>query len=412
MVRSCCGTHGRKAGKTGTPSCVLSTVAGNDPARDGRSQDGRQCHADPQLWSTGGEAQHRRARRRLRSRRPDRLQHQGPGPAPGRSVRAGLLLRRQVRLQHLPRQPDLGAVRGQPARLQREQHPVRRVGRHDRLDDGQEHRPRLHLLRLVGALLARRRRRHRPEGAERARHVGAGLRPRRRHPQRGRLRRLRRRRVPDRHARVELGRHGARVRPRHRRARGRVLRAAGLLPGRRAGRAQPHHQHEPGDAQVEAVRQPGDAGSDGNRRLRRLQRGAEARGLEQLRRRRSLRGRRHLVARHLPAGGQLPHARQLAAVLPGLLHADEDERGAVRPAHVPERVRGRLQRRRQGRHPRPQRERDPHLPLERFAARRRLQRRGAGARARGSSRLATASSSATSTATARTRWPSSTARTG
>ena len=27
MVRSCCGTQGRKAGKTGTPSCVLSTVA-------------------------------------------------------------------------------------------------------------------------------------------------------------------------------------------------------------------------------------------------------------------------------------------------------------------------------------------------------------------------------------------------
>ena len=87
----------------------------------------------------------------------------------------------------------------------------------------------------------------------------------------------------------------------------------------------------------------------------------------------------HLVARHLPPGGQLPDARQLAAVLPGLLHADEDERRAVRPAHVPERLRRRLQRRRQGRHPRPQRERDPHPPLERLAARRRLQRRRAGA---------------------------------
>ena len=259
MVRSCCGTQGRKAGKTGTPSRVLSTVAGNDPARDGRSQDGRQCHADPQLWSTGaklniavlGDGFAAADQTAYNTKVQDCLD----------GVRAGLLLRGQV-AYNIFRVNLISAQSGQPARLQRE-HPVRRAGRHDRLDDDQEHRPRLHLLRLVGALLARRRRRHRPEGAGRARHVGAGLRPRRRHPQRGRLRRLRRRRVPDRHARVELGGHGARVRPRHREPRRRVLRAAGLLHGRRAGSAQPHHQHEPGDAQVAAVRQPGDTGPDG-----------------------------------------------------------------------------------------------------------------------------------------------------
>ena len=200
------------------------------------------------------------------------LQQQGPGAPPGWRVRPGLLLRGQVRLQHLPRQPDLDAVRGQPAGLRRERHTDRRVRRHDRLDDDPQHRARLHLQRLVGPLLARGRRGHRGQGRRRARHLGTGLRPRRRHPERIRRRRLWRRRLPDRHARVELGRHGPRVRPRHRRARRRVLRQAGHVHRRRARRTQHHDQHEPSDPQVEAVRQPGDSGPDRHRLLRRLQR--------------------------------------------------------------------------------------------------------------------------------------------
>ena len=54
-----------------------------------------------------------------------------------------LLLRGQVRLQHLPRQPDLGAVGCQPAGLRRERDAERRLRRHDRLDDAPEHSARV-----------------------------------------------------------------------------------------------------------------------------------------------------------------------------------------------------------------------------------------------------------------------------
>ena len=138
-------------------------------------------------------------------------------------------------IQHLSRQPDLGAVGGQPARLRRARDAVGSVRRHDHLDDAEEHGARLHLQRLVGALLARGRREHRDDGAERAQHLGAGLRPRRRDPERARLRRLRRRRLPDRHLGRELGGDGARVRPRHRRARRRVLRKPGTYTGAEPG---------------------------------------------------------------------------------------------------------------------------------------------------------------------------------
>ncbi len=53
----------------------------------------------------------------------------------------------------------------------------------------------------------------------------------------------------------ELDRDGARVRPRDGRARRRVLREARHVRGRGAGHAEHHDQHEPGDAQVAAVRQ-------------------------------------------------------------------------------------------------------------------------------------------------------------
>ena len=134
-------------------------------------------------------------------------------------------------------------------------------------------------------------------GAERARHVGAGLRPRRRHPQRARLRRLRRRRLPDRHAGVELGRDGARVRPRHGRARRRVLPSPGTYTG-----------GEPGAPTSRSTRTAprSSGGSSSTRRrpvptgisarapeLHRLQPGAKPAGWSDDRRRRPVRGRQY-----------------------------------------------------------------------------------------------------------------------
>ncbi len=163
------------------------------------------------------------------------------------------------------------------AGLQRARNADRPVGRHDHVDDDQEHRARLHLQRLLGALLARRRGRDFDQGAERAQRVGARLRPRRDHPQQPGLRRMRRRRVPDRHDGGELERDGARVRPRYGRARRRVLREARHVLRWRAGLAEPHDQHEPGDAQVAAVCEPAHPGPDRSRFLRGLYRRLQSR---------------------------------------------------------------------------------------------------------------------------------------
>ena len=70
---------------------------------------------------------------------------------------------------------------------------------------------------------------------ERARHVGSRLRPRPDHPQRAGLRRMRRRRLSDRHARLELVGDGARVRARHRRARRRILPSRARTPAASPG---------------------------------------------------------------------------------------------------------------------------------------------------------------------------------
>ena len=124
-----------------------------------------------------------------------------------------------------------------------------------------------------------------------------GLRPGPDHPQRARLRRMRRRRLSDCDAGVELVGHGARVRPRHRRARRRVLPAA-VPTGRRAGRGERHGQHEPEHAEMATVRQSSHAGSERHqpdrrhRHLHRLEPGAAAAGLEQRSERRSVRRRR------------------------------------------------------------------------------------------------------------------------
>ena len=224
----------------------------------------RQRHPDSQVGASGGEAQHRGSRRRLGRRRPGRVQRQGEGAAARRGLRTRLLLRGQAGLQHLPRQPDLGAVGGEPAQIRREGHAVGSVRRHDHLDDAEEHGARLHLQRFLGALLARRRCEHRDEGAERARQVGPGLRPRGRDPERVGRRRLRRRWVPDRHLRCQLDGDGPRVRPRDGRARRRVLREAGHLHRARVGQGRPDGQHQPLDAQVEEVREPLHAGPDRN----------------------------------------------------------------------------------------------------------------------------------------------------
>ena len=199
-------------------------------------------------------------------RRPDRLQQQGPGAPARRRVRPRLLLRGQVGLQHLPGQPDLGAVRGQPARLRRARHADRPVRRHDH----------------------RRRRSATPRSATstaaRGRIAGSRAAPTPATKVQNALNTW----VPDYDLvviilnepgcggcggggfqivtlGVELDRHGARVRPRHRRARRRVLREPGTYTGGEPGASEPHDQHEPRDAQVEAVRQPGDAGPDRHR---------------------------------------------------------------------------------------------------------------------------------------------------
>ena len=59
-------------------------------------------------------------------------------PCCSTNLRDGLLLRGQVGVQHLPRQPDLSGFRRQPARLQRERDTERRLRRHHRLDDAQK----------------------------------------------------------------------------------------------------------------------------------------------------------------------------------------------------------------------------------------------------------------------------------
>ena len=133
---------------------------------------------------------------------------------------------------------------------------------------------------------------------------------------------------------VELDRHGARVRPRHRRAGRRVLRSAGAWAGGEPGAVNLTINTNRATTQVGQFRRTDDAGSDGHA-------AAGAPGTPR--------------ARSPPAGAttrtsgcskaaapsslgiyrpvdQLPDARKLAAVLPGLLHADEAPDATSRPS--------------------------------------------------------------------------------
>ena len=309
------------------------------------------------------------------------------------------------------------AVGRQPARLRRERHADRRRRRHDRQHDAQEHGARLHLQRLVGALLARVRRQHGDARPERARHLGAGLRPRRHHPERARLRRVRRRRLPDRHARVELGGHGARVRPRHRRARRRVLPAGHVLAA--ASRAQSTSPINTNRATLKWRQfvNPATPVPTGVRRrrpaLHRLQQARQARRLEQRSEtsacsRAAARGRSGIyrpVVNCRMRGNSPPfcpvcYTRMKTQCEPYAEHTFLKV------------LRRRFQRRRQGRPPRPQRQLDHASTARTARSSTSCSAPSSGCRGRGSSSPATGSTSATSTATARTRSSSSTAPTG
>ena len=305
------------------------------------------------------------------------------GASPRRRVRPRLLLRGQVGLQHLPRQPDLGPVRGQPARS------TTRRGRRRTRPTTRSSRRRSGTRRSATSTAARGRTagwRAAPAPAPRSQNAldtwVPGLRPRRHHPQRGRLRRLRRRRLPDRHARRRAGRSwptSSATAPAG--SPTSTARSRGRTRGGEPGAVNVTVNTNRATLKWRQLRQPDDAGPDRHRLLRRLQRGPEAGRLERQPEtsgssRAAAPGRRGIYR----PDDQLPHARQLAAVLPGLLHADEVEARSRYAQHTFQNVlRRRLQRRRQGRHPRPQRQLDPHLPLERIAARRRLQRRRARA---------------------------------
>ena len=138
-------------------------------------------------------------------------------------------------VQHLPRQPDLGAVRGQPAGLQRKRNADRRHRRHDRLDDDQNTALGYIYKRLVGALLARERCQHRRRRSRTPSTRGCRTTTSSWSSSTSRASAAAEAAASRSSRWVELGGDGARVRPRHRRACRRVLRSAGYYAGGEPG---------------------------------------------------------------------------------------------------------------------------------------------------------------------------------
>jgi len=99
------------------------------------------------------------------------------------------------------------------------------------------------------------------------------------------------------------------------------------------------------------LHRPVDASTHGNGIVRRIHRGRQAGRLERHPRCRTVRGRRHQWHRHVPAGHQLPHERQLSRVLSHLLYRNEEQSRRQGGADVLEGIYGRLQRRWQRRRP-------------------------------------------------------------
>ena len=286
-----------------------------------------------------------------------------------------------------------------------------------RQHDAQEHRARLHLQRLVGALLARVRREHGDARAERAQHLGAGLRPRARSSST----------TPGFGGcggggfqivtlGVELGRHGARVRPRHRRAAPTSTASAGTYTG-----------GEPGAVNLTTNTNRATTQMGQFRRTRR-RRSRPARGTCTGLHRRApkpagwsndqdvglFEGGGTLATGHLPSGrstaGCAATRRRICPVCYTELKtpARSSARSTVSSTCYAGDFNGDgkddlLVHNGNSIHA---------LPLERLAARSRVQRASSGCPAPGSSSRAISSSSATSTATARTKSSSSTAPTG
>ena len=190
-------------------------------------------------------------------------------------VRARLLLRGRLGVQHLSGQPGVGGLRSQRPDIRREGH-SRSERRHDRLGDDPQHGARHHLQRLVVSLLAGVRPEHRDASAGRTQHVGSGCERDPRRAQQPELRRLRWRRSRACSDGRRLDRHRPRVRPRHRWVRRRVL-GGRELHRRRAGLDQPHDDHRPCNDEVAAVHRPDNAAPDRRRSRGELQPGHRGR---------------------------------------------------------------------------------------------------------------------------------------